>query len=298
MNSELYFHKASLMERMVAHFELIKPRVTSMVVLSAAAGFYIAAPVDLDLILLFHASWGTALIAAGTAAMNELMEREADSKMRRTSARPLPSGRIREKTAAILGGLLVGGGVIYLSVLTNLLATFLACGTSVVYLLVYTPLKVRTPMCTTVGAIPGAAPPLIGWAAATGSLDSSALLLFAILFAWQFPHFLAIAWIYRDDYLRGGFAMLPSVDPDGRRTSRRILGFSIVLFFLSVIPWMWGLTGIVYLIGAVFLGLTFLWFGLQVALSCSTNSARHVLKASVVYLPLLLTLMVIDKSGV
>ena len=297
MNSEPYFHQASLMERLVAHFELIKPRVTSMVVLSTAAGFYLAAPADLDLILLLHASWGTALIAAGTAAINELMEREADSKMKRTSARPLPSGRIREQTAAILGGLLVVGGVIYLGILTNLLATFVACGTSAVYLLVYTPLKVRTPTCTTVGAIPGAAPPLIGWAAATGNLDSNALLLFAILFAWQFPHFLAIAWIYRDDYLRGGFRMLSSVDPDGRRTSRRILGFSIVLFFLSVIPWMWGLTGIVYLIGAIFLGLTFLWFGLQIALSCSTNAARHVLRASVVYLPLLLILMVIDKSG-
>ena len=216
--------------------------------------------------------------------------------MRRTCARPLPSGRVGESDAVLSGGILIVSGSLYLALLTNLLAAFLGCVTAVLYLFVYTPLKKKTPVCTAIGAIPGAIPPLIGWAAAKGSLDFHAFLLFAILFAWQFPHFLAISWIYRDDYKRAGFAMLSSVDPDGKRTGRRILAYTIALLLLSVWPATAGLTGMVYLMGAVLLGSAFVWFGFEAALVRTTTSARHVLIASVAYLPLLLILMVIDKN--
>ena len=283
--------------KLVAHFELTKPRVTLLVVFTTAAGFYLASSGRVNLVLLVHALLGTALVAGGTAVLNQFLEREADGRMQRTRTRPLPSGRLDASDAVIFGGVLVCGGTLYLGLLTNLLAAFLACATAVLYLFVYTPLKMKTPICTAIGAIPGAAPPLIGWAAAKGHLDFHALLLFAILFTWQFPHFLAIFWIYKEDYQRGGFTMLSSVDPDGKRTSRHILAFSILLFFLSVGPWMWGLAGMVYLVGAVLLGSALIWFGFEIALCRSITSARHVLRASVAYLPLLLILMLIDKTN-
>ncbi|TDI18284.1 MAG: protoheme IX farnesyltransferase [Acidobacteria bacterium] len=282
---------------MPAFFELTKPRVIRSVILTSVVGFYLASSGRLDLLLLFHTLVGTTLLSGGAAALNEFIEREADGRMRRTCSRPLPSGRLSESDALIAGSILIVVGSFYLALLTNLLAAFLGCVTLAVYLLVYTPLKMKTPICTTIGAIPGAIPPLIGWAAAKGSLDSHALLLFAILFAWQFPHFLAISWLYKEDYKRAGFAMLSSIDPDGRRTGRRILIFTVILFGLSVVPVTSGLTGTVYLVGALVLGSVFLWFGFEAALFRTTTAARHVLMASVVYLPLLLFLMVIDKNG-
>lgn len=278
-------------------FELTKPRVIRSVIFTSAVGFYLASSGRLDLLLLFHTLVGTTLLSGGAAVLNEFLEREADGRMRRTCSRPLPSGRLSEGDALIAGSILIVVGSVYLALLTNLLAAFLGCVTLAVYLLVYTPLKMKTPICTTIGAIPGAIPPLIGWAAAKGSLDSHALLLFAILFAWQFPHFLAISWLYKEDYKRAGFAMLSSIDPDGRRTGRRILIFTVILFGLSVVPVTSGLTGTVYLVGALVLGSVFLWFGFEAALFRTTTAARHVLMASVVYLPLLLFLMVIDKNG-
>ena len=266
-------------------------------ILTSAVGFYLASSGRLDLLLLFHTLVGTTLLSGGAAVLNEFLEREADGRMRRTCSRPLPSGRLTESDALIAGSILIVVGSFYLALLTNLLAAFLGCVTLAVYLLVYTPLKMKTPICTTIGAIPGAIPPLIGWAAAKGSLDSHALLLFAILFVWQFPHFLAISWLYKEDYKRAGFAMLSSIDPDGRRTGRRILIFTVILFGLSVVPVTSGLTGTVYLVGALVLGSVLLWFGVEAALSRTTTAARHVLMASVVYLPLLLFLMVIDKNG-
>lgn len=283
--------------KLPAFFELTKPRVIRSVILTSAVGFYLASSGRLDLLLLFHTLVGTTLLSGGAAALNEFIEREADGRMRRTCSRPLPSGRLSEGDALIAGSILIVVGSVYLALLTNLLAAFLGCVTLAVYLLVYTPLKMKTPICTTIGAIPGAIPPLIGWAAAKGSLDSHALLLFAILFAWQFPHFLAISWLYKEDYKRAGFAMLSSIDPDGRRTGRRILIFTVILFGLSVVPVTSGLTGTVYLVGALVLGSVFLWFGFEAALFRTTTAARHVLMASVVYLPLLLFLMVIDKNG-
>jgi len=283
--------------KLPAFFELTKPRVIRSVILTSAVGFYLASSGRLDLLLLFHTLVGTTLLSGGAAVLNEFLEREADGRMRRTCSRPLPSGRLTESDALIAGSILIVVGSFYLALLTNLLAAFLGCVTLAVYLLVYTPLKMKTPICTTIGAIPGAIPPLIGWAAAKGSLDSHALLLFAILFVWQFPHFLAISWLYKEDYKRAGFAMLSSIDPDGRRTGRRILIFTVILFGLSVVPVTSGLTGTVYLVGALVLGSVFLWFGFEAALFRTTTAARHVLMASVVYLPLLLFLMVIDKNG-
>ena len=283
--------------KLAALFELTRPRVTRSVVLTSATGFYMASSGSLDLLLLIHALVGTAFLSGGAAVFNQFMEREADGKMNRTCMRPLPSGRISENDAVIAGGLLIASGILYLVLLTNILAAFLGCFALAVYLFVYTPLKMKTPICTTIGAIPGAIPPLIGWAAATGSLDSHALLLFAILFAWQFPHFWAISWLYKEDYKRAGFAMLSSIDPDGRRTGRRILMFTVILVALSVVPVTSGLTGMLYLVGALGLGSVMLWFGFEAALSRTTTAARHVLVASVAYLPLLLMLMVIDKNG-
>jgi len=297
MNMESTTVDRPFLWKLAAFFELTKPRVTRSVILTSAVGFYLASSGRLDLLLLFHTLVGTTLLSGGAAVLNEFLEREADGRMRRTCSRPLPSGRLSESDAVIAGSILIVVGSFYLALLTNLLAAFLGCVTLAVYLLVYTPLKMKTPICTTIGAIPGAIPPLIGWAAAKGSLDFHALLLFAILFAWQFPHFLAISWLYKEDYKRAGFAMLSSIDPDGRRTGRRILTFTVILLGLSVVPMTSGLTGTVYLVGALVLGSVLLWFGFEAALSRTTTSARHVLMASVVYLPLLLFLMVIDKNG-
>ena len=281
---------------LAAYLELTKPRVNSLVVLTSAVGFCLASSGHPDFFRLFHMSLGTALLGGGTAVLNQFLEREADGRMYRTRNRPLPSGRLSAFEAMIFGSILIVGGTLYLGILTHPLAALLGCSTAVIYLFVYTPLKTRTIVCTTVGAIPGALPPLIGWAAARGELDFHALLLFAILFSWQYPHFLAISWIYKEDYRRGGMVMLPLFDPDGTRTSRHILIFTITLLILSVIPAISGLAGVIYLAGALLLGLIFVGFGLEATRHRSTASARHVLRASVVYLPLLLILMIIDRA--
>ena len=279
-----------------AFYELTKPGVTLLVVLTSAAGFYLGSSAGLvDLVLFLHTLVGTVLLSAGAATLNEFIEREEDGKMKRTRNRPLPSGRLGAREAAVFGGTLIVVGSLYLALLTNILAASLGVATIVVYLLVYTPLKKKTSICTAVGAVPGAMPTLIGWAAARGHLDFQAWVLFGILFAWQFPHFLSIAWIYRNDYQRAGFTMLPPADTEGRKTCGQILAFIALLLGLSVVPATSGLTGMVYLIGALLLGLAFLWYGFEAALNRSTASARHVLLASVAYLPLLLILMVIDK---
>jgi heme o synthase len=296
MNTKTATMEKQWLPNIAAYFELTKPRVTLLVVLTAAAGFYLASPGQPDLLLLLHMSLGTTLLSAGTAVLNQFLEREADGRMHRTRNRPLPSGRLNAFPAMVFGTALIVGGTLHLDLFTNHLAALLGFSTCVIYLFVYTPLKPRTALCTTVGAIPGALPPLIGWAAARGELDFHAVLLFAILFSWQFPHFLAISWIYKEDYERGGFIMLPSFDPDGVRTARRILFFSFLLLVLSIIPAVSGLTGALYLGGALLLGLTFLAFGLKATVSRSRASVRYLLRASVVYLPLLLILMVIDKT--
>lgn len=282
--------------RLGAYLELTKPRVTFLVLLTTAAGFYLASPALPDFLLLVHALLGTGLVAAGTAVLNQFLEREADSRMQRTGQRPLPSGRLEARSALRFGVLLVVLGTVYLHLFANFFTALLCALTCIVYLFVYTPLKTRTVWCTLVGAFPGAAPPLIGWAAVKGALDVHAWALFAIVFLWQVPHFLAISWLYREDYQRGGFTMLPVMDSEGRRTARSIVIYSLVLLPVSILPWISGLLGPAYLFGAIALGIILLAFGMEVAWARSKVSARRLLRASVVYLPLLLILMVVDKA--
>ena len=290
-------HKVSTPSRVFsAYLELTKPRVTFLVVVTTTVGFYLAAGSSLQLPLLLHTLLGTVLLGAGTSVLNQFLEREADSKMHRTEGRPLPSGRVTARSALWFGLTLVLAGTLYLVAAANFLTALLGSLACVSYLFIYTPLKTRTPWCTSVGAFPGAIPSLMGWAAARGELGLGAWILFAILFLWQFPHFLSISWLYREDYQRGGFIMLPTVDVDGRRTSRSIVLYSLALLPVSLLPWVLNLVGPTYLLGALLLGLALLAFGVAVASSRSKMSARRLLLASVAYLPLLLILMVIDKT--
>jgi protoheme IX farnesyltransferase len=275
-----------------AYLELTKPRVTAMVMLTAAAGVYLATAAAFDSLLFFHAVLGTVLLAAGTGVLNQYLEREADSRMRRTQRRPLPSGRIQSRHAFWFGLILVVAGVAQLALFANPLTALLGLFTSAVYLLLYTPLKTKTSTCTLIGAIPGAAPPVMGWVAVRGELDIHALILFGILFGWQFPHSLAIAWIYRSDYRRGGFRMLPENDAGLRPL---ILGFCLFLLCVSLTPVFTGLAGGIYFWGAVVLGLGFLWFGKGIGLRPSNLAAGRLVRASIIYLPLLFSLMIVDK---
>jgi protoheme IX farnesyltransferase len=275
--------------------QLSKPRVTVLVLITTAVGFYLGSADSMNFRLLLHTLIGTALAAGGAAALNQFLERASDKKMRRTENRPLPAGRLQPSSALVFGIALALAGTIYLAAAVNLLAAFLAFAIVTTYLFLYTPLKQKTSLCTLVGAFPGAAPPLIGWAGAAGALGAKAWSLFFIMFLWQFPHFLAIAWMYRDDYERGGCRMLPLQDRQGFITGQQIVIYAMALIPVSLLPSFLGITGLIYLFGAVGLGLLFLHFGFRVAQSRSTSDARKLLKASVMYLPLLLALMVADK---
>jgi heme o synthase len=279
------------------YIELTKPNVTSLILMSTAVGFYVASTSKLDFMLLLHTLVGTALVASGTAALNEYWERDSDAKMLRTRERPLPAGRMLPWKALWFGIVLSLVGIVYLARLTNFLAGALAALTLLSYLFVYTPLKKRTPLCTLVGAFPGAIPPLIGWAAVQGQITLSAGVLYLILFLWQFPHFLAIAWMYREDYARGGIAMLPVVEPSGESTGRQIVWFSVALIPISLLPSFLGVTGVIYLVGSLILGLAFLHYGARAAAVKTTLQARRLLQASVFYLPLVYALMIIDKKS-
>ena len=282
---------------MSPYIELTKPRITVFILMSTAVGFLcgIHGANHWNLITLLHTIIGTALIASGTAALNQWYEREADAKMNRTKARPIPSGRVSPRQALSFGAFLSVAGFIELWLGANLLTGLLGLFTMASYLLVYTPLKQRSPHSTTIGAIPGAMPPLIGFAAAAGTLTAEAWILYAILFLWQFPHFYAIAWMYREDYAKAGIQMLPVVEPDGESTARRILFFSILLIPVSLLPKFMGDAGNLYLAGALALGLYFLYAGVRVAFDRTRIRARQVLLASVVYLPLLYGLLVLDR---
>jgi protoheme IX farnesyltransferase len=246
---------------------------------------------------LLHTIIGTGLIASGTAALNQWYERDADRKMRRTHQRPIPSGRVDPGRALIFGVLLSVAGALQLWLGANPLASLLGIATLVSYLFLYTPLKQRSWLSTAVGAFPGAMPPMIGYAAAAGSLTLEAWTLFAILFLWQFPHFYSIAWMYREDYARAGIRMLPVVEPSGRSTARQIVICGLALIPVSLIPSLLGMTGRIYLLGALALGGYFLYSGVRVALERTTLRARAVLLVSVVYLPLLYSLMLVDRVG-
>jgi heme o synthase len=281
--------------RLADWIELTKPRIASMALLATLAGFYLASAGPLDYWLAFHTLAGTALVAAGASALNQLLERDRDLRMVRTQNRPLPAARISLPEAVSFSAITAVVGILWLALTTTPLATLLGLLTLVLYAFVYTPLKPLTTHNTLVGAVPGAMPPLIGWAAVTGSLSWGALAVFAILYVWQIPHFMAIAWLYREDYARGGFKMLPVLDPTGDRTARQVLFQSAILLGVSVMPTFLGLTGLLYLIGAVLLGLGFAAAGMLLAYRRTDADARVLLLASVIYLPLLLGLMVADK---
>ena len=278
------------------YWTMTKPEVNFLVVITCLAGFCLGSPGHVDVRLLLNTLFGAFLVASGTATLNEYLERSYDARMRRTASRPLPAGRVRPAEGLAFGLLLSAGGGIYLDLAANRLACLIALLTLVIYLGVYTPLKRKTPLCTVVGAFPGALPPLIGWAAARGSLSFEAWILCAILFLWQFPHFSAIAWLYRQDYARAGYVMLPPADRNGRFMATQVVGFSLLLMLVSLIPALTGHAGGYYLAGAVALGLAYLYFGARLALSRSGASARRVVLASVVYLPLVYVLLIANQT--
>jgi protoheme IX farnesyltransferase len=282
-------------ERLAAYAELTKPRITFLIVLTAAAGFALASPGRVDYAALCSAMVGIALLSSGIATLNQYMERDLDALMRRTADRPLPSGKLLPWEALLFGAGLTVLAEVYLAVLVNPLSAVLGLTVIAGYLFAYTPLKTRTTLSTMVGAFPGAVPPLIGWAAARGSISIEAWVLFAILFLWQFPHFLAIAWMYREDYARAKILMLPVVEPDGRVTAQQIVVYTLLLLPVSLLPAVLGISGKVYLYGAIILGLLFLYSSVRAALSKSRQEARRLLLASVIYLPLLFILMVINR---
>ncbi|MBI1940856.1 MAG: protoheme IX farnesyltransferase [Acidobacteria bacterium] len=286
---------AETVAKLADYWVLTKPEVNLLVVISALVGFFLGTRGSLDLMLLIHTMLGTLLVASGTATLNQYMERDDDAHMRRTSRRPLPAGRMAPWEALAFGLLLAAAGGSYLWLAANPLASFLALFTLATYLLIYTPLKKKTPWCTFIGAFPGAMPPLIGWAAARGSLNLEAGILYAILFLWQFPHFLSIAWMYREDYARAGLKMLPEDDTEGRSMGRQIFGYSLALVPVSLLPSVLGQVGFTYLFGALVMGLIFAYCGARLAVSRSNVLAKRLLLASVVYLPLVFALMMIDK---
>ena len=291
--------------RLRDYSELIKLRVTSLIVLSAWAGAYFAAfKTSLGALSwpVLHALIGIALIASGSAALNEVMERDLDGRMLRTANRPLPSHRMSLAHALTVASLLVVGGAVYLGVFCNVFTGWLSLATALVYLLAYTPLKRVSPVCTFIGAFPGAMPPLLGWTAIRGRIEVEGLILFAIVFLWQFPHFYSIAWLYREDYQKANIRMLPVVEATGRATSREIVGYSIALLPASLAPTWLHMSGWTYFAGAVLLGLWFLAAGLRLA-TCkhlpssphSKKPARQLLLATVFYLPLLFALMMLNR---
>lgn len=281
---------------MNSYIELTKPRITWLILMSTGIGYYFGWDGQWNFWLLLHTILGTGLIASGTAALNQWYESEADAKMKRTNQRPIPSGRVASRNALYFGTGIAVLGFLELVWGANLLTGMLGLFTLASYLFLYTPMKQKTWLSTTVGAVPGAMPPMIGFAAARGALTPEAWVLFAILFLWQFPHFYAIAWMYRDDYKSAGIQMLPVVEPDGNSTSRHMLVFSLFLVPVSLLPVYYAMAGKIYLAGAFVLGMTFVYACWKVYTDRSVLNARGVLKASVIYLPLIYCLMVLDRT--
>lgn len=278
------------------YIELTKPRITWLILMSTAIGYYFGVgPAGWSVWTLLHTMLGTGLLASGTAALNQWYESAADARMNRTKGRPIPSGRLTPLNALLFGVALAIVGFYDLVIFVNALTGFLGLFTLITYLWIYTPLKQKSPHSTTVGAIPGAMPPLIGYAASSGTLAWEAWVLYAILFVWQFPHFYSIAWMYREDYGRAGIRMLPVVEPDGESTARQILFFSLLLIPISALPAMLSMTGNLYLFGAALMGAYFLRAGIRVVRERTVLRARGVLLASVAYLPVLYALMIVDR---
>ena len=287
--------------------ELTKARITTLIVLTTWCGYFFGARrmgVSSWSLGLFHALFGVALVSSGTAALNEVLESSVDSRMRRTAGRPLPSGRMSKAHAATVGVALTLGGSAYLAIYANLLTGLLVFLTALVYLAAYTPLKKVSPVCTFVGAFPGAMPVVLGWTAARGQLEVETLILFAIMFVWQFPHFLSIAWLYREDYAQGDIRMLPVVDSDGKSTVWRILAYSGALIPISVLPVAWGMAGRFYLVGALLMGAALFRVSVGIAYPqlpatapASKAPARRLLRATILYLPALFALMMANSGS-
>jgi len=276
------------------YLSLTKPRLNLLVVATSAAGYYLGSPGTPSIASMGQAVAGTAFVAAGAAVLNQLAERDTDAKMRRTRTRALPDGRVRPADARIFGFVLSAGGLALLASHTYL-AAVLALATLLIYLAVYTPLKRRTPLSTLVGAVPGALPPLIGWTASHGTISAGGIALFAIVFLWQMPHFMAIAWMYRDDYGQAGFPMLPVIDPSGRRAGRQAVVYAAALLAASVAPAFTGVSGGGYLATAIALGAALLALAIRFAATRSDHSARQLFFGSIIYLPVLWIVMIANR---
>ena len=287
-----------LTQALADYWTLTKPEVNLLIAITTFAGFCLALPTHshpFPFMLPIHTLLGTLLVAGGTGTLNQYVERRYDAQMRRTARRPLAAGKLEPSAALRFGILLSCAGGIYLAVAVNALASLLAALTLVSYLFLYTPLKRKTPLCTLVGAFPGAMPPLIGWAAASGTLSFEAWVLYGIVFLWQFPHFMAIAWMYREDYARAGYLVLPYGERRGPFMACQSLVAPLVLIPLSLTPTFLGYAGLIYLVGALLLSSSFFYYGARLALRRSNVIARRLLFASIVYLPLVFVLMVLDK---
>lgn len=281
------------------YWALTKPEVNFLILVTTFAGFYLASkpgPGGFRTLLVIYALLGTLMVAGGTGTLNQFIERTFDAQMRRTARRPLASGRIESSQALWFGISLSLVGTVYLALTINLLASLLALVTLLTYLFVYTPLKRKTPLCTLIGAFPGAVPPLIGWAAARGRLDPEAWVLYALVFLWQFPHFMAIAWMYREDYARAGYLVLPLDERRERYVVWQSLGVSLALVPLSLIPTMIGQSGLVYSVGALILGSIFIYYSAHFAFQRSNIAARQLLAASIAYLPAVFILLMLDRK--
>jgi protoheme IX farnesyltransferase len=283
-----------LKERLTAYFELTKPRIAFMLVLTGAVGFYLGSRYSFDWWLFTKAIVAITLLAFGVASLNQFLERKTDALMERTAGRPLPSGRLSSVEALIFGIVLCVASEVLFFTSVNTLTGFLGLLVIVGYILLYTPLKTKTTLSTAIGAIPGAMPPLMGWTSATNQISLEAWLLFAIILLWQFPHFLAIAWMYRSEYEKAGILMLPVIDKEGKLTIRQMLTFTVLLFIVSLVPFFIGLAGVIYLFCSLILGAYFLYCTFLMAKEKSVATARKVLIASVIYLPVIFAFMVLS----
>jgi protoheme IX farnesyltransferase len=287
--------EAGVLRRVADYLELAKPRVVLMILITAFVGFYVGSADVPNYVGLLQMLFGTALAAGGTLALNQYLERDTDAVMNRTKNRPLPDGRLQPREAVWFGILVVTAGLAYLALAVNLTSAGVTAVITLSYLLLYTPLKRRTSLCMLVGAIPGALPPVIGWVAARGTLDINAWVLFAILFLWQVPHTLAIARLYREDYAKAGIRFLPVIEPESGSTDRQILSHCTALLAVSLLPTLLGFAGAIYFIAAFVLGTGFLASGIKLAMNSTLVCARRLLFASLIYLPILLLVMALDR---
>ena len=281
--------------RAADYIEFVKPRLVVMILITTAAGFYLGARQSVDWMLCLHTLIGAGLTAAGVLGLNQYLERDVDAQMKRTQERPLPDGRMNPLEALLVGVALTGGGMLYLTFIVNTLSGFVISLIVVSYLFLYTPLKRKTSLCTLIGAVPGALPPVVGWVAARGSLTGEAWVLFAILFLWQLPHSLAIAYIYREDYAKAGFRLLPVIHPDGASTCRQIVINCVALLGIGLLPALYNVAGSLYFFTALLAGGTFLAFGIYLQRTRSVKAARYLLYASLLYLPVVFITMALDK---